>query len=503
MKAGRLRADRVKMEVGFQNSFVVESRGKAGGLMLLWRDVINLSICSYSDYHIDAVIEGDDSFRITLFYGHPVTHRRAESWELIRTLNRMMDRPWLIFGDFNEVLFGWEVKGRRIRGEWQMKKFRDVMQDCNLSDIGFRKAQFTYSNKQKGVWEMKARLDRVIANDEWRQRYPKAELTDCLLVCADGLKKWNEQRFGKVKDKIKELQEKLSSIQEKMRTNDVIEHEVKLTRDLDEWFLREELLWKQRSRVDWLREGDRNTRFIHQRASHRRRVNRIEKLKSNEETWITEEEGMCGLIVKYYEKIFRSTRSDTRIRWDGWMRFIPERLNDEMRNNLMRPYSEAEIREAVFQMCPTKAPGLDGFFALFYQKNWSLIKGKISTQILRMLNTRMLEDGINKTLITLIPKIKDPKTVGEYRHISLCNVGAKIVTKMLANRLKPILHAIILDNQGAFVPGKIILDNIVAAQEMIHYIRMRGIQKVSYFALKLDISKAYDRVEWDFLEVMM
>ncbi|KAL9684104.1 hypothetical protein QQ045_021536 [Rhodiola kirilowii] len=156
------------MEVAFQNGFVVESRGKAGGLMRLWRDSIELSIYSFSDYHMDALIEGDESFRITLFYGHPVTHRREELWDLIRTLDRMMVMPWLIFGDFSEVLFGWEVKGRRIRGEWQMIKFRAVMQDCNLTDIGFGGAQFTYSNKRKGIWEVKARLDRVIANEEWR-----------------------------------------------------------------------------------------------------------------------------------------------------------------------------------------------------------------------------------------------------------------------------------------------------------------------------------------------
>ncbi|CAM8960908.1 unnamed protein product [Rhodiola kirilowii] len=177
------------------------------------------------------------------------------------------------------------------------------------------------------------------------------------------------------------------------------------------------------------------------------------------------------------------------------MSCVPNKLNEEARRDLMRPYSEAEVREAVFQMYPTKAPGPDGFSALFYQKNWSLIKEKVVRQVLRMLNGRLLEDGINKTLITLIPKIKDPKAVGEYRPISLCNVGAKIVTKMLANRLKPILPTIISENQGAFIPGKIISDNIIAAQELIHFIRTRDKQKMGYFALKVDISKAYDRVE--------
>ncbi|KAL9682765.1 hypothetical protein QQ045_014573 [Rhodiola kirilowii] len=95
------------------------------------------------------------------------------------------------------------------------------------------------------------------------------------------------------------------------------------------------------SRADWLKEGDRNTRFFHQRANHRRMVNRIEKLISGEGEWITEEEEICGLIVKYYEDIFRSSRSDTRIRWNEWMSVVPRKLNDEMRSELIRPYSEA------------------------------------------------------------------------------------------------------------------------------------------------------------------
>ncbi|CAM8953759.1 unnamed protein product [Rhodiola kirilowii] len=156
------------------------------------------------------------------------------------------------------------------------------------------------------------------------------------------------------------------------------------------------------------------------------------------------------------------------------MSCVPNKINEEARSDLTRPYSESEIREAVFQMYRTKAPGPDVFSALFYQKNWSLIKGKLTIQILRMMNDRLLEDGINKTQITLIPKTKDPKAVGEYRPISLCNVGAKIVTKVLANRLKPVLPTIISENQGAFVPGKIISDNIIAAQELIHFIRTRS-----------------------------
>ncbi|KAL9679650.1 hypothetical protein QQ045_017516 [Rhodiola kirilowii] len=122
---------------------------------------------------------------------------------------------------------------------------------------------------------------------------------------------------------------------------------------------------------------------------------------------------------------------------------------------------------------------------------------------MRMLREGQIEDELNKTLITLVPKKKDPERIEEYRPISLCNVLVKLVTKVLANRLKQILPEIISESQSVFVPGRLISDNILAAHELFHFIKSRKQQKGGFFALKLDMSKAYDRVEWDFLEVML
>ncbi|KAL9675606.1 hypothetical protein QQ045_003808 [Rhodiola kirilowii] len=119
-----------------------------------------------------------------------------------------------------------------------------------------------------------------------------------------------------------------------------------------------------------------------------------------------------------------------------------------------------------------------------------------------MLNDGELEGELNKTPITLVPK-KDPEKIEDYRPINLCNVMVKIVTKDLANRLKVILPSVISESLSAFLPGKLISDNILAAHELFHFIKSRRRQKKGYFALKLDMSKAYDRVEWDFLNVML
>lgn len=107
------------------------------------------------------------------------------------------------------------------------------------------------------------------------------------------------------------------------------------------------------------------------------------------------------------------------------------------------------------------------------------------------------------TLLVLIPKIKNPCSMSDYRPISLCNVIYKIVSKMLANRLKPFLSDIISLNQSAFVPGRLITDNTLIAYESFHYMHGQSLGSKGSMAIKLDMSKAYDRVEWSFLEKVM
>jgi hypothetical protein len=114
-----------------------------------------------------------------------------------------------------------------------------------------------------------------------------------------------------------------------------------------------------------------------------------------------------------------------------------------------------------------------------------------------------MDSAINATNIALIPKVKTPNSVSEFRPISLCNVLYKIVSKVLANRLKVTLPMVISPNQSAFLPGRLITDNILAAYETLHTMQTRLWSKVGFMGIKLDMSKAYDRVEWDFLEAVM
>ena len=155
------------------------------------------------------------------------------------------------------------------------------------------------------------------------------------------------------------------------------------------------------------------------------------------------------------------------------------------------------------QMAPLKAPGPNGMPPLFYQNYWELVGDDVTKTILSYLNSASLPHPLNHTFLTFFPKIKNPITVSDYRPISLCNVLYKIFSKVLANRLKKILPKIISKQQSAFTKNRLISDNILVAFETLHSINVHKSTKSGYMALKLDMSKAYDRVEWIFLEQVM
>ncbi|CAM8985571.1 unnamed protein product [Rhodiola kirilowii] len=174
-----------------------------------------------------------------------------------------------------------------------------------------------------------------------------------------------------------------------------------------------------------------------------------------------------------------------------------------MNLKLKQQYTAEEVRTALFQMHPTKAPGMDGFSAMFYQKFWGLVMEDVTKEVLRFLNDGVMDQSWNETVIILVPKKKGACRVGEYRPISLCNVIMKIVTKVLANRLQYCLPEIISQSQSAFVKGRLITDNVLVAQELDNYIKHRKQGQDTYVSLKIDMSKAYDRMEWIFLEKML
>ncbi|KAM1933989.1 hypothetical protein ACFX15_018211 [Malus domestica] len=170
---------------------------------------------------------------------------------------------------------------------------------------------------------------------------------------------------------------------------------------------------------------------------------------------------------------------------------------------LLKPYSDKEVRVAFFQMHPSKAPGLNGMSPLFFQKFWHVVKHDVVNAICSFLTSGRLLRKACFTHVVLIPKVNQPHEMSQLCPIGLCNVIYKIGAKVIANRLKKFLNVIISPHQSAFVLGMLISDNTLVAAEIGHFLHNKRWGREGSFALKLDISKAYDRVEWNFLEAVM
>lgn len=157
--------------------------------------------------------------------------------------------------------------------------------------------------------------------------------------------------------------------------------------------------------------------------------------------------------------------------------------------------TSGEIQMAIFSMGRYKSPGLDGMSVIFYKHYWGIVKETTIKEVHVFFKTSYLRKSSNHTFITLIPKSENAHRVDQYRPIALCNVIFKIITKILASRLRNVLDLIIHPSQAAYIPNRSIGDNIIVNYEIMHYMnRKKG--KTGFMTIKIDLAKAYDKVEW-------
>ncbi|KAL0439658.1 UNVERIFIED_CONTAM: LINE-1 reverse transcriptase [Sesamum latifolium] len=164
---------------------------------------------------------------------------------------------------------------------------------------------------------------------------------------------------------------------------------------------------------------------------------------------------------------------------------------------MTRAVTRDDVKEALFDNGEDKAPGPDGFSSGFFKAAWPVIGDEVTATIQDFFNSGKLLKQINCTLLSLIPKVASPNVVGDFSPIACCNVIYKVITKIIVQRMQLVMSKIVSPSQMAFVPGRRISSNILLAQELFSGYNQRDLPPRC--ALKVDLRKAYDTIEWDFV----
>ncbi|KAH9732412.1 putative reverse transcriptase/RNA-dependent DNA polymerase [Citrus sinensis] len=202
------------------------------------------------------------------------------------------------------------------------------------------------------------------------------------------LKIWSKEEFEGRKKKQNELIDRLKMTkQEPLQAIDGEEIR-KLEDQISNMLVDEEVYWKQRSRADWLKEGDKNTKFFHSKASARRRKNKIWGVEDDQGNWVDDPEGIEGEFCGFFQQLFTSSNpSQTQI--SEALKGLLPKVSQEMNTHLEEPFTPEDITRALSEMCPTKAPGPDGLPAAFFQKHWQIVGEGLTKTCLHILNEQV------------------------------------------------------------------------------------------------------------------
>eukprot|EP00253_Pinus_taeda_P008270 PITA_08270 len=258
--------------------------------------------------------------------------------------------------------------------------------------------------------------------------------------------------------------------------------------------------WRLRSRAIWLLEGDANTKFYHKFANGRKAINTIWELMDENGHPITSQRNLANLATGHFRGIYKAPADVNILEIMRIIELFPSFVNQEDSEELMKEVTMAELEATLKWFKRDKSPGPDGWTIEFYLSFFDTLGNDLLHIMEDSRRRGRISSAIKSTFIALIPKSNAPTTFDDFQPISLCNCLYKIIAKTIANRLKPILSQHISSEQFAFLHHRQIHEAVASTQELLHTMH---IKKQKGMILKVDLSQAFDRSNWLYLQLLL
>ncbi|GAU33427.1 hypothetical protein TSUD_380630 [Trifolium subterraneum] len=431
---------------------------------------------------------------------------------------------WCLGGDFNAVLKTGERRGCSGGGNGSaMSRL-----DCFLLSEGFIE-KGGISNQWIGdrdisdhcpIWLVCSNLDWgpkpfkfnncwlehpnfiPFVTETWKKLEVKGKkayvLKEKLKRLKDSLNVWNREVFGIIDLNINKTVKELNEAEDLIANGNgdpTLFKTKELVKSFWDQILYKESLLHQKARTKWIQEGDSNSRFFHASIKSRRRRNQLVMLKKGE-GWI---QGVTNIKKEVKDHFAHHFTEE----WNNrpFLQGITfNTLSSEENSFLLEPFTEEEVKDTIWSCDGNKSPGPDGLNFNFLKSCWCIVKYDVMAFLSEFHDKAILPKAVTASFLTLIPKKDHPQDLFDYRSICLIGSLYKIVSKILANWLKRVLGKLISNCQSAFLPSRQILDGVVVLNEIIDLAKRR---KDNCLLFKVDFERAYDTVNWNYLERMM
>lgn len=536
------------------NYWFYPSIGLSSGIALTWKNGVDLETMHTTSDTIHTIVHTHDSkpdLLISFMYGAHNSVDFDNQWQYLLNMNNYVDLPWVLIGDLNFTMNDPETHNTTNHPH-HSSHVRNFVQQLGLIDLGYSGHKSTWYNHRDGDAHVFVRLDRALVNTRWLNNYTNSHLQLLIPIASDHspillhitpsyskhspfklykcwfrvpsctetinkswqlkflgspsyqlssklkftrteLHKWKRFSFGNIEASIHNVQ---NQIQQCSNNSLAPSHPevLQLSNSLQTWLTIQKEYFIQQAGDKFL-EVDKNTYYFHSLANFNKRRSNVHAIKGPLGIWYDSRIEIEEIMLSHFQNVTATSKSPI---FQDILNLFQPCISDSDNLRLILLPDDQEIKDVVFSIRPWASPGNDGFQAAFYQQCWDTISFEVISMVQHFFIHKHMLKAINHTYQVLIPKTHHPQTPADYRPISLCNVSYKIISKNLANRLKPFLPNIISPTQTAFVSGRHIHDNAVIAHELLHTMKTKNINQ-ALIGLKLDLSKAFDMVEWSFL----